>query len=111
MHGILTAQLLPPLAVPLETGSPSRLARPLLSLPASRLPVLTCPQKEGLKVSDVVVLIDREQGGRARLASQGLQLHSAFTLRCVLHGAVGLGWQAHAHASTARCRCICSSKE
>jgi orotate phosphoribosyltransferase len=39
------------------------------------------PQKEGLKVSDVVVLIDREQGGRARLASQNLQLHSAFTLR------------------------------
>lgn len=33
-------------------------------------------------MSDVVVLIDREQGGRARLASQGLQLHSAFTLRC-----------------------------
>jgi orotate phosphoribosyltransferase len=44
------------------------------------------PQKEGLKVSDVVVLIDREQGGRARLASQGLELHAAFTLRC---GAAG----------------------
>ena len=54
---------------------------------ASVLQRLVCctpclPQKEGLKVSDVVVLIDREQGGRARLASQGLQLHAAFTLRC-----------------------------
>lgn len=35
-------------------------------------------------MSDVVVLIDREQGGRARLASQGLQLHSAFTLSYIL---------------------------
>lgn len=38
----------------------------------------------GLKVSDVVVLIDREQGGRARLASQNLRLHSAFTLSYIL---------------------------
>lgn len=37
-------------------------------------------------MSDVVVLIDREQGGRARLASQGLRLHSAFTLRSALAG-------------------------
>lgn len=45
----------------------------------------TCPlQKEGLKVTDVVVLIDREQGGAARMASNGLKLYSAFTLSFIL---------------------------
>jgi len=41
-------------------------------------------QKEGLKVTDVVVLIDREQGGAARMASNGLKLYSAFTLSFIL---------------------------
>lgn len=35
-------------------------------------------------VKDVVVLIDREQGGAARMASNGLQLYSAFTLSFIL---------------------------
>jgi len=39
---------------------------------------------EGLIVRDVVVLVDREQGGAARLAERGLTLHSVFTLRQVL---------------------------
>ena len=37
-----------------------------------------------LKVSDVVVLIDREQGGESRLAADNLKLHSAFTLSYIL---------------------------
>eukprot|EP00873_Tetraselmis_striata_P040606 jgi/Tetstr1/460870/TSEL_006029.t1 len=37
-----------------------------------------------LKCADVVVLIDREQGGRDFLAANGLQLHSAFTLSFIL---------------------------
>ncbi len=41
-------------------------------------------QVEGLKVTDVVVLIDREQGGAARMASNGLRLHSAFTLSFII---------------------------
>ena len=38
----------------------------------------------GLKVKDVVVLIDREQGGKARLASHDLRLHAVLPLSRVL---------------------------
>ena len=41
-------------------------------------------REEGLEVRDFVVLIDREQGGRAALAEHGYALHSVFTLREVL---------------------------
>jgi len=35
-------------------------------------------------VKDVVVLIDREQGGEAHLAANGLKLHAAFKLSAML---------------------------
>ena len=38
----------------------------------------------GLKVKDVVVLLDREQGGRERLANAGYELYSVYTLSQVL---------------------------
>jgi uridine monophosphate synthetase len=38
----------------------------------------------GFVVDDVVVLVDREQGGAELLAQQGLRLHACFTLRNVL---------------------------
>lgn len=38
----------------------------------------------GLLVTDTVVLIDREQGGRATLAGQGYKLHSAMTMSQLL---------------------------
>ena len=48
-------------------------------------------QVQGLKVTDVVVLIDREQGGEAKLASHNLRLHSAFTLSAILKVLVAHG--------------------
>jgi uridine monophosphate synthetase len=38
----------------------------------------------GLRVCDVVVLIDREQGGAANLARAGYRLHAAITLRALV---------------------------
>jgi hypothetical protein len=42
------------------------------------------PQAVDLRVSDVVVLIDREQGGASRLAADNLNLHAAFPLSYIL---------------------------
>jgi orotate phosphoribosyltransferase len=46
-------------------------------------------------VSDVVVLIDREQGGESRLASNNLKLHSAFTLSYILEACTPLSYCLH----------------
>ncbi|XP_055494017.1 uridine 5'-monophosphate synthase [Leucoraja erinacea] len=41
-------------------------------------------RKEGLNVTDAVVLLDREQGGRARLEEDGICLHSVCSLSRLL---------------------------
>ncbi|XP_010906315.1 uridine 5'-monophosphate synthase isoform X2 [Elaeis guineensis] len=46
---------------------------------------------EGLEVRDAVVVIDREQGGRENLASQGIRLHALTTLSDVLRVLVAHG--------------------
>ena len=50
----------------------------------SVLETIASVKAAGLKVHDAVVLIDREQGGRAMLEAQGYAVHAVLTLREVL---------------------------
>ena len=50
----------------------------------SLLSAIGTMEAAGLEVRDVVVLVDREQGGRARLAQAGIQLHAVLTIGEIL---------------------------
>lgn len=50
----------------------------------SLLETITSLKTSGLRVTDAVVLIDREQGGRAALLEQGYHLHSVLDLSHLL---------------------------
>jgi uridine monophosphate synthetase len=46
----------------------------------SKIEAINQFKPEGLQVKDVVILIDREQGGKQNLAEQGYRLHSVMTI-------------------------------
>ncbi|XP_036432826.1 uridine 5'-monophosphate synthase isoform X2 [Colossoma macropomum] len=48
-------------------------------------------QAEGLKVTDAVVLLDREQGGGARLKAEGITLHPVISISTLLSVLLGAG--------------------
>ncbi|MGI6367561.1 MAG: orotidine-5'-phosphate decarboxylase [Anaerolineae bacterium] len=63
----------------------------LISSGGSKLEAAEPLQQAGLVVEDVVVLIDREQGGAQDLAAHGMRLHAACTLREIVAALVELG--------------------
>ena len=53
----------------------------LITAADSKFEAIQALEESGLMVNDVVVLMDREQGGRNQLLEHGKRLHAAFTLR------------------------------
>ena len=65
----------------------------LITTGGSKIEAIEPLRHAGLTVTDVVVLIDRQSGGREELAQHGYRLHSVFTLHQILdvlaeHGAI-----------------------
>jgi uridine monophosphate synthetase len=60
----------------------------LITTGGSKLDAMAPLTDAGLKVKDVVVLVDREQGGREELAAHGLALHAVLTISELLDSLV-----------------------
>lgn len=56
----------------------------LITTGLSKLEVMEPVKRAGLTIRDVVVFIDREQGGKEQLGDHGIRLHRVFTLPQIL---------------------------
>ena len=65
-------------------GQECLLIEDVITTGLSILETIKTVEAAGLKVNDVVVLIDREQGGAENIAAHGYRLHSIFTLQELL---------------------------
>jgi len=65
-------------------GQECLLIEDVITTGSSILETIKTIEAAGLKVNDIVVLIDREQGGAENIAALGYRLHSIFTLQELL---------------------------
>src|SRR5437879_1083500 len=63
-----------------EAGDRVVLIDDIITDGASKFEAIEVLEEAGLMVKDLVILIDREQGGRELLASKGYTLHSILTI-------------------------------
>lgn len=74
-----------------EPGQTAVVIEDVVTSGGSLLQAIASMEEAGLKVRDVVVLVDREQGGRERLAERGYHLHAVLTLAGILETLHGIG--------------------
>jgi uridine monophosphate synthetase len=67
-----------------DTGDQVLIIDDLITNGGSKLETFEVFLEAGLKVKDVIVLIDREQGGKENLEQQGYQLHAAISIFDIL---------------------------
>ncbi len=69
---------------PEDAGKTAVLIDDLVTHADSKLEAAAILQKQGYTVRDIVVLIDRQQGGEEQLEAKGFRLHAACTLTQIL---------------------------
>lgn len=74
-----------------DMGKVAVLIDDLVTRAESKLEAVTILNGAGIRVKDVVVLIEREQGGRQQLADKNLSLHAALTMNRMLDFYVRVG--------------------
>lgn len=67
-----------------QAGETALVVDDLISTGGAKIEAIGPLREAGLVVRDVLVLVDREQGGKQELARAGYALHSLFTLRQML---------------------------
>jgi uridine monophosphate synthetase len=67
-----------------KKGQVALLVDDLITKADSKLDAISALKENGIRVNDVVVLVDREQGGTEELTRLGYQSHSAFRLKELL---------------------------
>ena len=71
--------------LPEDKGKKAVLIDDLVTRADSKIEAAEVLTAQGIVVEDIVVLIDREQGGKEQLEQKGLKLHSAFTMQQLLN--------------------------
>ena len=67
-----------------EAGQNCLIIEDLITSGSSVFETIEPLEHEGLKITDIVVLVDREQGGKKHIEDKGYNLHSVLTISQVL---------------------------